>query len=368
MRTVCDRGQCAGCMACTNVCKTGAVFIKDSLSVMNAVIDEDKCVNCRMCMKVCPNNNPVNKTQPQEWYQGWVCRTREQSSSGGAAAGLMQTFIQNGGYVAACVFKDGEFIFDITNDLDYAKRFAGSKYVKSNPKNIYVKIHERLKQGDRVLFIGLPCQVAALNNYVKDKKNLYTVDLICHGSPSPMILEKYLSENNVDIKKLKDLSFRNKEEFGLKSGYKRISFDDRSDLYTFAFLASLDYTENCYSCNYASIERVADITLGDSWGSELDVEERKRGISLILCQSEKGRELINATGFELKSVNLDKAIEANHQLQYPSKMPVERKIFFTNIDRGFNKAIAKCYPKIYYGRRLRWIIRKLKCEEKDDSD
>ena len=119
-----------------------------------------------MCEKVCPNNNPVDKVQPQKWYQGWVCKTREQSSSGGAAAGLTQNFIQNGGYVAACLFKDGEFVFDITNDLDYARKFAGSKYVKSNPKNIYSKIHERLKQGDRVLFIGLPCQVAALNNYI----------------------------------------------------------------------------------------------------------------------------------------------------------------------------------------------------------
>ena len=93
--------------------------------------------------------------------------------------------------------------------MDYARKFAGSKYVKSNPKNIYSKIHERLKQGDRVLFIGLPCQVAALNNYIKDKKNLYTVDLICHGSPSPIILEKYLAENYVDIRKIKDLNFRN---------------------------------------------------------------------------------------------------------------------------------------------------------------
>lgn len=66
-----------------------------------------------------------------------------------------------------------------------------------------------------MLFIGLPCQVAALNNYIKDKKNLYTVDLICHGSPSPIILEKYLAENYVDIRKIKDLNFRNKDGFGL---------------------------------------------------------------------------------------------------------------------------------------------------------
>lgn len=59
-------------------------------------------------------------------------------------------------------FKDGEFVFDITNDLDYAKKFAGSKYVKSNPVNIYSKVAKELKTGNKVLFVGLPCQVAAV--------------------------------------------------------------------------------------------------------------------------------------------------------------------------------------------------------------
>ena len=92
----------------------------------------------------------------------------------------------------------------------------------------------------------------------------------------------------------------------------------------------------------------------------LPSEEQKKGISLILCQSEKGVNLINATDFELKSVDLEKAIEANHQLQYPSKMPEERKIFFANINRGFAKAIARCHPKMYYIRRLKWIFSKIK--------
>ena len=79
----------------------------------------------------------------------------------------MRSFIEDGGYVASCLFKDGEFVFDITNDLNYARRFAGSKYVKSNPEGIYKKIAQKLKEGNKVMFIGLPCQVAALKNYVK---------------------------------------------------------------------------------------------------------------------------------------------------------------------------------------------------------
>lgn len=94
------------------------------------------------------------------------------SSSGGVALAIISSFIQNGGYVASCLFKDGEFIFELTNDLEMSKKFAGSKYVKSNPNGIYLKIKERLKT-DKVLFIGLPCQVAAVNNYIRIKKLIY---------------------------------------------------------------------------------------------------------------------------------------------------------------------------------------------------
>ena len=134
--------------------------------------------------------------------------------------------------------------------------------------------------------------------------NSAVLDLICHGSPSPQLLEKFLEENKVNIHTIENLKFRNKTAFGLESGYKRISFDAQQDLYTFAFLTSLDYTENCYSCRYATLDRVSDITLGDSWGSELSREEQKKGISLILCQTEKGVELVKSAGFELEEVLL----------------------------------------------------------------
>lgn len=78
----------------------------------------------------------------------------------------MKHFVDIGGYVAACMFKNGEFLFEITNKSEELAKFAGSKYVKSNPKGIYSKIVEKLKNDEKVLFIGLPCQVAALKNFV----------------------------------------------------------------------------------------------------------------------------------------------------------------------------------------------------------
>ena len=140
---------------------------------------------------------------------------RINSTSGGVASAIIESFIKIGGYVSACHFKNGNFVFEITNNLEIAKTFSGSKYVKSNPIGIYDQIKDRLKT-HKVLFIGLPCQVAAVKNYFEDEDNLYTIDLICHGTPSAKLLEGYLLEKGYQLSKFKNISFRG------ESGVKRI--------------------------------------------------------------------------------------------------------------------------------------------------
>ena len=62
----------------------------------------------------------------------------------------------------------------------------------------------------------------------------------------------------------------------------------------------------------------------------------------------------------LSRQDLNKAVTANHQLRHPSEMPDKRNTFFENIDRGFHYAISKCYPKMYYKRRLKTFLQKTK--------
>ena len=266
--------MCAGCMACINMCKKSAITIVDDYKTYNAVIDEVKCVNCGLCEKICPNVKCVEQVNPIFWKEGWALNPeiRSNASSGGIASSIIYSFIKNGGYVASCMLNKGEFVFELTNSTQRAEQFVGSKYVKSNPKTIYIDIERKLQEGKKVLFVGLPCQVAALKNFSRNQDNLYTVDLICHGSPSPELLKMYLKEKSVDIEELEGLNFREKTSFGLRSVGKNNGFPRIVDMYTYAFLKSIDYTENCYSCRYASQSRVSDISLGDSWGSELSDE------------------------------------------------------------------------------------------------
>lgn len=369
MRTVCKKDMCSGCMACVDVCPKKAIVVEDSLIAYNACIDENKCVNCNACHNVCQANNDIELVEPIQWKQGWIKdeKLRSVSSSGGVAAAVTHCFIEKGGVVCSCTFKEGEFVFGFAETKEEALQFTGSKYVKSNPKGIYIRIKKLLVDNKMVLFIGLPCQVAAVKRFVGEKLgiNLYTVDLICHGSPSPKVLNSFLLDYDYTLKQMENIQFRNKMKYHVYNNAVGIAPEGVQDIYTCSFLMGLDYTENCYSCKYASTKRVSDISLGDSWGSEL-LEEDNKGVSLVLCQTEKGEQLIEASNLELFEVNIDKAIQNNHQLMYPTKAPKEREEFLGLLQKGknFKQAFAKCLPKLYYKKKLKEMIVKVRLKVK----
>ena len=70
-----------------------------------------------------------------------------------------------------------------------------SKYVQSDLRGVFRKIKNELKNGVRVLFSGTACQVAGLKAYIPKllRKNLFCIDIVCHGVPSPKIWEDYLA-------------------------------------------------------------------------------------------------------------------------------------------------------------------------------
>lgn len=358
--------MCSGCMACADICSKNAISIVDNLKAYNAVIDESKCVSCNACFKVCQQLAPLKGNKPYKWFQGWAenISYREQGSSGGVGTALIEYFSKNLGYVAACSFDQGLFgFFLFGEENDSAKpHFGGSKYVKSNPKGIYNKI-KKIISSNKVLFIGLPCQVAAIKKICGDNDNLYTVDLICHGSPSPKVLEIFLEQYGIKLSQLNDIIFRKKLHFQVykdnNSGeYKGIEKEGVTDNYLISFLNGDCYTENCYYCKYANINRISDITIGDSWGSELDISEKKKGISLILCQSPKGYDLVNKAGIVKKPVDLETAISHNGQLDHPSLISKKRDHFFKMIDDGdnFDRIVWRLYPKEYVKQKLKKLL------------
>ncbi|MCR5770843.1 MAG: Coenzyme F420 hydrogenase/dehydrogenase, beta subunit C-terminal domain [Butyrivibrio sp.] len=370
--TVCELNKCTGCAACLEVCSKNAITIKDSLKAYNAVIDNEKCVSCNACHKICQNNSPIISKKPESWYQGWT-KDKEQrlkSSSGGVATALAKYFVANGGIVCSCIFRNGKFIYDFAESLEDVEHFSGSKYVKSNPTGIYKKIKGYLLNNKKVLFIGLPCHAAALKKFVGEKnaeENLYLVDLICHGSPSPRNITMFLENKDRNIIDVKHLAFRDNNNYRIMLNGQGLDTPGVYDSFLLAFLNGINFTENCYSCNYAKIERVTDITIGDSWGSRLSAEEIKAGISLMLCQTEKGLNLLEDSGIELIDVNLDNAVAHNHQLEHPYIKPTKYDKFFNVLLKtsNYDNAVKASLTRTYINQQIKRILVKLKIVSKN---
>ena len=191
-----------------------------------------------------------------------------------------------------------------------------------------------------------------------DTNNLITVDLICHGTPSIEYLRLYLAGYKVDLSTLDDIKFRANDVYSLKAyGYNNLHPGIR-DLYMMSFLDSVCYTENCYNCQYATLKRVSDITLGDSWGSDLPNEEWEKGISLILCQTSKGKDLVEAAALHLDDVDISKAIDHNHQLRTPSVPKGDRNKYMTVLKskKNIKSAYIKVFPKQFIKRIVKIIF------------
>ena len=362
MNTVCDTGKCTGCMACVDVCPKRAIHIEDSLREYNAVIDDSLCISCDLCHQVCQNHREAQYAEPIHWKQGWRKDPvlRAESSSGGAASALSEVFVREYGSVCSCVFKNGSFTFEFASTVPETGKFKGSKYVKSNPAGIYRPVKKKLQAGEKVLFIGLPCQVQALKLFVGEKllPNLYTADLICHGSPSPGLLEQFLHEKEQAIGQIKHIAFRKNTKFHLYIDKIGAEPERVADTYTYAFLQGLDYTENCYSCRFACKQRISDLTIGDSWGSGFPEAQEQQGISLIMCQSQKGRELLEKTDLELFDVDMNAAVSNNKQLLAPSPVPPQREKFFRRYFKTgqFGKAVSKTYPWIFLKQKIKKVL------------
>lgn len=362
MKYVCGANQCTGCMACVDICPKEAITIHDDIAAFNAVIQEEKCVNCGACYRVCQNNNMVKLQQAQNWYQGWAenVETRSAASSGGLASELMASFVRTGGKVCSCSFKNGKFLFSIESQPANLGKFAGSKYVKSNPNGIYKQIASELRNGKKLMFIGLPCQVAGLKKYITPdlQKNLYTVDMICHGTPSVKVLERFLAQYGYTLKDLHDILFRIKDRRQIAEKYKPIVRNGIMDCYSIAFMYALCYTENCYHCSFAKKERISDITIGDSWGSALDLSEQKKGVSLVLCQTKKGQKLLEQANLHLEDADREQAILYNQQLVMPSRMPKARNMFLEGLKRGkkFNRLVCMAKPSKYFKQLMKRML------------
>lgn len=298
-----DFYMCSGCAACKNVCEQNAITMHADLSHgYRPVIDVDKCINCQSCVNVCPGMNvDYQNDKNPEIYALWANDAiRKESSSGGAFTLFAEQILQAGGRVYGAAWDEQFVVRHVSvKSVDELEKLRISKYVQSDVSTIYREVERDVKTGKLVLFTGTPCQVAGIKKYIGNAKNLFTIDLLCMGSPSPKLFEKYLSENYV-IDKIADIKFREKK-FGNNSKIRSMQIKDEgtylceveNDMYQKGFHSKLFVDPVCEVCQFSTYPRQGDITIGDFWGIEkFDSSwDDGKGTSMVMLNSSKGKEL-----------------------------------------------------------------------------
>lgn len=203
MITITDKKQCSGCSACATACPTQCITMtEDKEGFLYPQVSQELCIKCKKCITVCPVINPLSKRTPQQCHAAYHVKTRETSSSGGIFYWLAYYILQQKGVVCGVVFnKDWTTEHRFIDKISDLWMLQGSKYVQSNIKDTYIQTKEFLKKNIPVLYTGTPCQIAGLHKYLGSKINknqLFTVELCCHGVPSPRIWKQYLKENVTD--------------------------------------------------------------------------------------------------------------------------------------------------------------------------
>lgn len=394
MIQIIDKHKCCGCEACIQACPKNCISLaQDSEGFLYPNVNCSTCVDCGLCEKVCPIINQHGQTNPLEVWAAQntdeeICK---QSSSGGIATNLAEKIIEEGGVVFGVIMNDKhEAVHTFADTKQQLSAFMGSKYVQSRIGDSFKHVRSFLKSGKKVLFIGAPCQISGLKQFLrKDYENLYTVDFICHGIPSPGVFKWYLQDeinkyvsarkgrkNSVSISpihsipkgdiqlpdglKVMDIRFRDKRE-----GWKKYSFDLRlaeasadgkqntvsisanvtKNLFLRGFCLDLYLRPSCHQCHFRNYRSGSDITIADFWGQDSMFPEfdHDTGVSSVIIKTLKGQQLFKELeNLKKEERTIDDVVRYNPSLIISKKESYRRHKFWSLVGKySFEDTVMK---------------------------
>lgn len=341
------KSDCCGCEACVQRCPKCCISLhRDQEGFLYPLVDESICIDCGLCERVCP---VINQGEPLKPLVAYAAKNQDESvrlssSSGGVFTALAEQVIAQGGVVFGARFDESwNVVHDYVETVEGLSAFRGAKYAQSRIRLCFLQAETFLRQGRQVLFSGLPCQIAGLKKFLrKDYDNLITVDLFCHGVPSPMVWKRFLEEEvAIPHTQLKSISFRDKA-----SGWKNYSFSylqedtdgvhlhrmlSAKNLFMRGFLTDLYLRPSCYHCPVKQCKSGSDLTIGDYWGIQqahpgLDDD---KGVSAVLVNTDKGAAILQAVQqVSLYESTFEKVVKCNPALIKSAQEPTKRSLFF----------------------------------------
>ena len=382
--TITQPEKCVGCGACRQICPKNAITMTaDAEGFLRPGIDSEKCVECGLCQKVCPAETPTLLEGERSAYalKHNDEAVRSRCTSGGAFIAISDAVLAQGGIVYGVIYDENfRAVHTRAENPRQRDEMCGSKYVQSDPLDTCRQVADDLKNGKTVLYSGTSCQIDGLNHYLRCKnvpsESLTTVGLICHGVPSPKLWQDHIQ--NIQAKRRKILRYENRAKVrGWHEHNECITYaDGKREFYTKLsqnhkdlFYGHYIIRPSCSVCPYAADPAAADITIADFWGVQYVMPQidDNRGISLVLCNSQKGNALVqSAQNVTLWDVDRDIALSHNHTK--PCKPNPRRKEFWADYEaHGYHFVCAKYASDSFLGRiryggkkRLRALLVKLK--------
>ena len=355
--------SCTGCYTCVNICPRNCIIIKIGNQGFDIPqIDLQLCVDCGMCMKRCP---VLHIPEINTKTMGYAVKSKDElerrrSTSGGVFSLLAKYVIDEGGIVYGAAYASDFSAHHIAiTEQQEISLLQGAKYTQSVIGICFSKIKEQLCSGYLVLFSGTPCQCAGLKSFLgKEYDNLITVDIICHGVPSPKVWQAYIDyrsdkENN-GIRPQK-INMRSKISGWSRYGYST-EFDygngkisrihNSQDLFMKAFVGNICLRNSCSNCKAKGLERCTDFTLGDYWGiwNQHPEFDDNKGTSIVFVHSQKGQVILERLSDKIDSleVDLEDAYRENGSLVNSSKAHPDRDDFLEQVTaENFEELVRK---------------------------
>lgn len=372
-----NKSKCCGCTACASICPKKAISMQEDFEgFLYPIVDKNRCVNCGLCDTVCPILNKIKNSSDIKEAYAIRCKDKEilkNSTSGGFFTPAAEYIIKNNGIVYGVGFDENlNICHKGAENINEIQEFRGSKYVQSFLGNTFVQIKKHLENKKKVLFSGTPCQVEGLKKYLKkDYENLITIDLICHGTPSPKLWRKYVEYQEKKYNsKIIEVHFRNKT-YGYHSGTMKIVFENgkkyygsaRVDYMLKSFFKEISSRPSCYECHFKCKNHNSDITIYDCWSIEKlksDLVDDDLGYTNIIVNSDKGKNFLNniLDNFEIYKVDLEKQILYDGIMVEKSAVPnVNRDEYYVGLNKFGIEKNVKTYINI---SRKDYLIEKLK--------